>query len=186
MLATIYDVREFDEYTIEEIDGFIKEYKEQLVGSAIFTKSKTFISKFISWVQGIKKRAPYIPSHVAQIIEIGDTLYLFDMKPPRASYQLLREYLINTFDNFRIVLRNYNLDKNQFCKFILEHTNKPYPYLSAIRSYFSKRPTKRSHCSELMLKALQNQHLFKNINTEVTPLELYELLTTTSFTYEEE
>lgn len=157
---------------------WIYEYKQQLIGSAVFTKCDKFGSKLVSWAQKIhdKSKEEFIPSHTASIIEYDGELYLFDMKPPKASIQKLTRYLLSTDDEYILVLRDFPLDTFMFSQNLIYHIGEFYAYLSAIRSVFNKRQTKYvRHCSEMHLTELQKQGLYTNVNREITPNELLTL-----------
>ena len=97
---------------------WIHEHKQALIGSAVFTKNNTFGSKLVSWAQKVhdKSKDEFIPSHTASIIEKDGDLYLFDMKPPKASVQPLTRYLLATDDEYILVLRNFPIDTKIFRK----------------------------------------------------------------------
>lgn len=153
--------------------------RAQLIGSAIFTQNDSLTSKIVRWAESWRcDEGGFIPSHTGSIIEYKNDLYIFDMKPMRASVQPLYDYLLNTDDKYAIVLRNFNLDTKMFSLNVAEHIGEFYPFLSAIRSVFTKRQTKWvRHCSELHLRELQKQGLFTDLNPEITPDELYHALT---------
>ena len=168
----------FKEISLKEINKFISKNYKKLIGSAIFTKNNSIVSKIVSFAEskGIKNK--FIPSHTGSIIEYNYTLYLFDMKPPKAKMQLLADYLLKTNDEFELIIRDFDLDTKMFSANIAYHNGEFYPYLSALRSVFTKSQSKwRTHCSELHFRELQKQDLFLGINPEITPDELYNLLT---------
>lgn len=157
---------------------WVHEHKQALIGSAVFTKNNTFGSKLVSWAQKVhdKSKDEFIPSHTASIIEKDGDLYLFDMKPPKASIQPLTRYLLATDDDYVLMLRNFPLDTFMFSQNMIYHIGEFYAYLSALRSVFTKRQTKFvNHCSELHFRELQKQGLYPNVNPEITPNELLEL-----------
>jgi hypothetical protein len=157
---------------------WVYEHKEQLIGSAVFTKNNKLGSKLVSWAQKIhdKSKEEFIPSHTASIIEKDGDLYLFDMKPPKASIQPLTRYLLATDDDYVLMLRNFPLDTFMFSQNMIYHIGEFYAYLSALRSVLTKRDTKFvNHCSELHFRELQKQGLYPNINPEITPNELLTL-----------
>lgn len=157
---------------------WVHEHKKELVGSAIFTKNNSLCSKIVSWAEKIhdKSKEVFIPSHTGSIIEKDGELYIFDMKPPKASVQPLTRYLLATNDDYVLMLRNFPLDTFMFSQNMIYHIGEFYAYLSALRSVLTKRQTKYvNHCSELHLRELQRQNLFLSINPEITPNELLEL-----------
>lgn len=168
----------FKDLTPEQLDGWIKMNREQLIGSAIFTSANKLTAKIIRWVEGLKcKKKGFIPSHTGAIIEYMNDLYIFDVKPLRSSVQPLKDYLLNTDDDYILVLRNFELDTKMFSLNCIYHIGDFYPFMSAIRSVFTKRQTKNAqHCSEFYLRELQKQGLFPYTNAEISPDELLHLL----------
>lgn len=164
--------------TREQIRLWIDTHRQQLIVSAIFTKGTGIGANLVVWAESwTDKSKGFKPSHTGSIIEKDGEILIMDMKPPRASTQSLEEYLWLTKENYVIVLRDFDLDLNMFSKNILSHVGQGYPYMSAIRSVFSKRPTQwANHCSELHLRELQKQDLFTNVNPEITPDELLHVL----------
>lgn len=157
---------------------WIHEHKQQLIGSAIFTRNNKLGSRLVSWVQRIhdKTKDKFVPSHTGSIIEKDGELLLFDMKPPKASVQPLTRYLLATDDEYILVLRDFELDTFMFSQNMIFHIGEFYAYLSALRSVFTKRQTKFvRHCSEMHLTELQKQGLFLEVNREITPNELLTL-----------
>lgn len=149
--------------------------RERLIGSAIFTKNKSVTSKLVRWAEKWHcKDNCFVPSHTGSIIDYNGELHIFDMKPMRAKIQPLADYLLNTKEEFRLVLRNFMLDTKMFSINIAEHIGEFYPYMSAVRSVFTKRQSKWTrHCSELHLRELQKQGIITDLNPEITPDELY-------------
>ena len=179
MKVQIHDYNFFEKMTKEQITNYCKAHELELVGSAIFVKNKAFISKVISWVcSGKAESKDFVPSHVGSLIFAGGYVYLFDMKPPRPTLTRLDEYLSQTKDNFILVMRNFNVNTEKFSLEILSRINKPYGYLSAIQSAFKYMFWGfKEHCSEIHLKALQAQGLFKKYNAnKTTPEDLKEIL----------
>lgn len=154
-------------------------HKQGLIGSAIFTSNESFISKLVSWAESIKnKDAEFKPSHVGSIVEQDNNLFVFNMQPPRASMTPLSNFLLYTNCDYKLVLRDFDINTQMFSANLIFHLGEFYAYLSALRSVFTKRRTKYvRHCSEMHITELQKQGLFTDFNPECTPLELYELLT---------
>lgn len=173
----------FDGMKSEDLDKWLEFNRERLIGSAIFTKNESFTSKLVRWGEKhlfakCKDNHCFVPSHTGSIIEYAGGLYIFDMKPLRASVQPLKDYLLNTDDEFVLVLRDFSLNTQMFSLNLQFHIGDWYPYMSAIRSVFTKRQTKsRRHCSEIYLIELKKQGLFQDVNSEITPDELLHLLT---------
>lgn len=163
----------------EQIGQFCNLNEFRLVGSALFAKNKSFVSKLVSWVcKGKAKDEIFVPSHVGSLILCGGHVYLFDMKPPKPTLTKFEDYLANTKDEYLLVMRNFTLDTEAFSLGILSRVNQRYGYLSAIQSAFKYLwyPL-REHCSEIHLKELQKQGLFKEEDAnETTPEDLKEIL----------
>ncbi len=163
----------------DDIRLWIDTHKAQLIGSAIFTRGTTLGAKLVTWAEGwtCPNKKGFCPSHTGSIVERDGEVLIFDMKPPRASVQSLEKYLWSTKEDFLIILRDFELDADMFSKTILDHEGQGYPYMSAIRSVFTKRTTKwNNHCSELHLRNLQLQEFYKDVNAEITPDELMHLM----------
>lgn len=179
MVVHVHHNTAFENMTKEQLEQFCILREFALVGSAVFVKNKAFISKIISWVcLGKAESKDFVPSHVGSLILAGGHVYLFDMKPPRPTLTRFDEYLANTKDEFILVMRNFYLDTEKFSLEILKRYNKPYGYLSAIQSAFKYLWWGfKEHCSEIHLKALQAQGLFKEYDAnKTTPEDLKEIL----------
>ena len=176
-MSRIYNKSEFVNMTPDALNLWISWHKEKLAGSAIFTSSNSLVSKVVSWAESWGKKAEFKPSHVGSIVEKDGNIYVFNMQPIRASMTPLANFLLHSNCDYKLVLRDFDLNTTWFSEDIIFHLGEFYPYLSAIRSVFTKRDTKFvSHCSELHVRNLIKQGLFKDFNPECTPLELYELL----------
>ena len=176
--VVIFNKEYFQRMSFGEIEAWIEAIKKELVGSAIFTKNNSITSKIVQWAEGWKcKENDFKPSHTGSIIKKDNEIYIFDMKPPKSSIQPLAEYLLLTKDDYLLVMRNFKLNTKMFSANISYHIGEFYPYLSAIRSVFTKRRTKYvRHCSEMHLTESQKQGLFLDVNPEITPDELLHLL----------
>lgn len=176
---TYHNNTAFAGMTKAEIEQFCILNEFQLIGSALFTKNKSFISKVVSWVcKGKAKNQKFIPSHVGSIVLAGGHVYLFDMKPPKPTLTRLDKYLATTKDEYLLVMRNFALNTETFSINIINRMNERYGYLSAIQSAFKYLwyPL-REHCSEIHLKELQAQGLFNAYNAnKTTPEDLKEIL----------
>ena len=176
-MTRVLNKDEFINMKPEMLDAWITWHKNKLVGSAVFTSSNSFVSKLVSWAESWGKDADFKPSHVGSIVEKDGNLFVFDMMPPRATMTPLANFLLYSDCDYKLVLRDFDLNTKWFSEDIIYHLNEFYPYLSAIRSVFTKRNTKFvTHCSELHIRNLIKQGLFTDFNPECTPLELYELL----------
>lgn len=148
---------------------------DRLIGSAVFTKNNSVTSKIVRWAEAWKcEDKEFIPSHTGSIIDYEGQLCIFDMKPLKAKIQPLGDYLLNPKEEYALVLRDFKLDTRMFSLNIAEHIGEFYPFMSAVRSVFTKRQSKwRRHCSELHLRELQKQGILTNLNPEITPDELF-------------
>ena len=178
-MAKIHFNTAFEGMSEQDINTWIVFNRKRLIGSAIFTCNDSFTSKVVRWAEnwGEKDKEKFTPSHTGSIIEYEKQLYVFDMKPMKATITSLSNYLLNTRDVYVLVLRDFKLDERMFSLNIAEHIGEFYPFMSAIRSVFTKRQSKwRTHCSELHLRELQKQGVLKGLNPEITPDELYKEL----------
>ena len=182
MKVEIITKEQIQKLSDDALEAWLKLNRERLIGSAVFTKQDTLSSKLVRWGEKhlfakCKTNDCFVPSHTGSIINCSGTLNIFDMKPPRASIQPLFDYLKYTDEDYVIVLRDFPLNTEMFSFNLRFHVGESYPYLSALRSVFTKRQSKwRRHCSEMHLRELQKQDLFKDVNPEITPDELYHLL----------
>ena len=171
----------FKGMTFEQIQEWISLYQDRLVGSAIFTKNNTLGSKLVRWGEThlfakTSKHSGFVPSHTGSIIYYNNDVYIFDMKPPRASVQPLAEYLFSTDEDYVLVLRDFPIDTRMFSLNLQFYIGKFYPYFSALRSVFTKRQSKwNMHCSELHARmlALCGHKFPEDFNFECTPDELF-------------
>lgn len=172
----------FKDISEEELDKWLDFNKTRLIGSAIFTCKDSLTSNLVRWGERhlfakTGDKSSFVPSHTGSIINYTGKLYIFDMKPLRASVQPLKEYLLYTDEDYCLVMRDFPLDTAMFSLNLQFHIGDFYPYLSALRSVFTKRKTKNSrHCSECHLIELQKQGIYKDVNPEITPEELFKLL----------
>lgn len=178
MTVQIFTNKDFEHLSMYALDNWLKFNRNQLIGSAVFTKNNSIVSKIVSWAEHFKcSHREFIPSHTGSIIWYKDDLYLFNMKPLKSSVISLREYLFTTTDTYELVMRDFDLDTKMFSANVAEHIGEFYPFMSAIRSVFTKRQSKwRNHCSELHLRELQKQGILTFLNPEITPDELYHVL----------
>lgn len=169
----------FKGMTREKIELWIKLNKRKLVGSAIFSRNDSLVSKLVQWAEKLHEESnKFVPSHVGGIVEYEGKLYVIDMIPPMCKSTPLVDYLLNSKSDYAVVIRDFRLSGKMFSKNLIEYNGTLYPFLSAIRSVFTKRESKlKKHCSELVLREYQKQNLFKNVNPEITPLELWNLMT---------
>lgn len=176
-MLRVFDNHFFSKLNRDEIKQWIKNNYTLLIGSAIFTKNNSITSKVVRWAESWKcEDKSFIPSHTGSIIEYNNEIYIFDMKPLRASVQPLLDYLCDTKDDYKIILRNFEINTHTFNSLIIDKIGELYPFMSAIRSVFTKRRTKyKQHCSEAHARCLKlSGYEFKEgFNFECTPEELY-------------
>lgn len=166
----------------DDLEKWLSFNKTRLIGSAIFTCQDSLTSKLVRWGERHLFAKPeevtkFVPSHTGSIIEYMGELHIFDMKPLRASVQPLKDYLLYTDEDYCLVLRDFPIDTVMFSLNLQFHIGDWYPYMSALRSVFTKRQSKyANHCSEMHLRELQKQGLYKELNPEITPDELFQVL----------
>jgi len=172
----------FQNISEEDLIKWLEFNKTRLIGSAIFTCQDSLTSKLVRWGERHLFAKPeeitkFVPSHTGSIIEYAGDLYIFDMKPLRASVQPLKEYLLYTNEDYCLVLRDFPLNTQMFSLNMQFHIGDWYPYMSALRSVFTKWQTKNArHCSEMHIRELQKQGIYKDLNPEITPDELFQVL----------
>lgn len=179
-MAKVHFYTAFKSMSKQDLNTWIVFNRKRLIGSAVFTCNDSFTSKVVRWAEnwGEKDKEKFTPSHTGSIIEYDKKLYVFDMKPLKATITPLSNYLLYTDDIYALVLRDFQLDGRMFSLNIAEHIGEFYPFMSAVRSVFTKRQSKwRTHCSELHLRELQKQGILTKLNPEITPDELYEVMT---------
>jgi|GEM_PF-1691270 len=158
---------------------FLDVNRLKLAGSAVFTRNKSLVSKIVSSVcRGKCDKEEWIPSHVGSLVLMGGGVYLFDMKPPKATLTKLKNYIKETNDDFIIVMRDFELDVEKFSFNICDRNKNYYGYISAVQSAFKWLwyPL-REHCSEIHLKELNEQKLFTQYKpNNTTPKDLLEIL----------
>lgn len=175
MIKQIHYNTAFNNMTLEQIEKWISLYRERLIGSAVFTKNNSLTSKVVRWAENWGRKCnTFTPSHTGSIIEYDNNIYLFDMKPLKAKITPLSEYIYNTKDEFAIIIRDFELDTFMFSQNIAYHIGEFYPFISAIGSVIPFFETKyRNHCSELHLRELQKQGIYKELIPEITPDNLF-------------
>lgn len=179
----IYYNKDFSGMQKKNIKKWINLYKKQLAGSAMFTRNNSFVSKIVSWASKINSDEVFVPSHTASLILIGESIYVFDMKPPEPTLTLLEDYIFSTKDVFQIFLRDFELNIDIFSKNIVERMNRKYPLFSAFQSVFKKisfqwskdinKKDRAEHCSEVHLVELQRQGYYLEYDAnDTTPEDL--------------
>lgn len=179
-MVEIYSNEYFKHLSKDELISWIEYNKYKLIGSALFTKNNSLTSKVVRWAEnwGEKDKNKFTPSHTGSIIEYNNDVYVFDMKPMKATVTPLLDYILNTKDEYRLVLRDFLIDGRMFSLNISYKIGDWYPFMSAIRSVFTKRKSKyKQHCSEAHLAQLQLQGKYLELNPEIAPDELYYAMT---------
>lgn len=161
---------------------FLKDNYNSLIGGQVFTIGTTWLVPVIRQITKHFAKHDYVPSHVGQIINIGNVLFVVNVVPPKVDYIELSEYIMNTDEDFRIVFRgeNFTLDTARYSYEVSTLVGKDYGYFSALQSGIKGLgwiPNKKIHCSEAAVMFLQNQGYFKGIKADdVTPVEAYNLM----------
>ncbi len=173
------------------IENFIKENRESLQGSALFTRNSSLISKMVCHACQGKcevKGEHFIPSHIASIYEdVGEDgnveLYLLDIKPPISTRQKLIDYLNSSKDDFVIFERFFPIDIRQFNNYMKKRVGLIYGLLSAVQSIFKNFTIKHGmHCSENYIYAYNQQGFMFDINAnKSTPDSLLHYLINTEY-----
>lgn len=176
----IYSNKDFAKMSLGDIRDFVVKNRRRLIGSAVFTRNKSVISRLICYVsKGREPDAIFVPSHTGSIIGLRGEVFCFDMKPPEGKITSLVEYLSTTEDEFRLVVPDFLLNDSAFSDFISKRIGQSYGYVSALQSAFrGLRWGSSEHCSEIHLKALQAQGLFVEYDAnKTTPFDLVHILT---------
>ena len=168
----------FKDMSYAAIIEWVDKHQPELEGGALFVSATSFFGAIIKWFERRgQHHYGFTPSHVGSLVIKDGQLALFDMKPLFARTQDLAHYLATTNEEYVLMPRHFELDVQRFSKEILKYDGTLYPFLSAISSVFHKFPSKRrKHCSELHLACLQHQGLYRDVNSEITPDELYKLM----------
>lgn len=177
-MTRVYYKQDFVGMSQLEIEMWIKFNYQRLIGSAIFTKSNSVVSKIVQWAERWRnKEDRFVPSHTGSLVEKNGYIYIMDVKPPKNTVQPLSYYLAYTEEDYAIVMRDFDIDTKLFSLNILERVGEWYPIMSAVRSVFTKRKTAyKSHCSEHHARTLQRlgYEFPKEFNLECTPDELFQ------------
>lgn len=180
-MRVIYTKNYFRSLSESELDYWLRTHRLRLIGSAVFTKGCGLTAKLVAWAEGWRcpDKSTFVPTHTGSIIEKNGETLIFDMKPPKARTQNLKKYLLSTKEDFVLILRDAKIDTKMFVRNLLNEVGRGYPYMSAIRSVFTKRETKwNCHCSELHARELQlcGYEFDASFKLECTPDELFHYL----------
>lgn len=169
-------------------EKFVSHNRKKLIGGSVFTSGSNIISRLISKFTK-KGNDDFTPSHVGQIIKINDVIYVFDMKPPVPKITEIHQWIREQKDDFKVILRPYDIDADKFSINVIKRANKRYPFWSAIQCLLKinyELPTpkdedeaiakKAEHCSEITIVEYQKCGYFKDINAnKATPESVFEL-----------
>lgn len=171
----------FKGFSKVKLNRWILKHRKELSCGALFTYSSEGISPLIKKVTKKYARSSFCPTHVGQIIQVGQEIMVFNQIPPKGELSLLSDYIFNASFDFEIVtFLDNNFDGFQYSKYVLTHNGEKYGYFSAVQSgikclrwiYNHKR-----HCSEIQCLALQHQGFFKYVKADdQTPIDVYNLL----------
>lgn len=162
------------------LDKWIDENHDRLIGSCIFTKKpQNIISRLIArCTTGSSFKNEFVPSHAVTIFEKDGEIKILNIISPKAVVESLKEYLEKFEGNYIIYLRDYKVDTERFSQNAASLEGTKYGFLSAAQSVFKGIEFKsRYHCSEVQMLELQKEGLFKGINAnKITPNTLMHLL----------
>lgn len=153
----------------------------ELATASVFTRSGGWLSptiEFLTRRECIEK--DFIPSHIGNVILLNSKLYIFNQKPPKASIIELYDYIMETKDDFKIVIIDeHKIDISQFSYDLFCCVEEKYGYLSALQCLKGLRwlPQKTRHCSEIATMEYQKWGYFEDIKADDTsPAKLYSLM----------
>lgn len=166
------------------LDNWLKENHEKLIGSVVFVREdNNIVASIINTLsKGSSYKNEFIPAHTATIFEQNGELKIIDIVSPRAKIKDLKEYLTKEKgkENSRyiIYLRDFDIDTKALSKSAAAFEGKKYSFYSAFQSILRKTDKEKGiHCSEVTTILLQEQGLFKNVDSnKITPNTLLHLL----------
>lgn len=163
-----------------KLNRWIFTKRNELKTGALFTYADNKLGKLIKHFT--KKHAidfSFIPSHVGNIIIIGEDVYVMNIIPPKSTLTRLADYICNADFEYKIICFN-DVDAEKYAVDTLKENNKNYGYLSAFQCAFKGLqwlPNLKQHCSEYFIRCLQNQGYFKQIKADdISPVQAYNLL----------
>lgn len=167
------------------LDDWIKQNKEQLIGSCCFTKkgNDLFADIIANFTTGSSLPNEFIPAHIGSIFEKNGELRVLNIVAPKASTISLKEYISNYKGKFLLYLRDYKINTDEFSKQMQKYEGMEYSYLSAIQTLFRNFNIKEGiHCSEAQVLAMQRQGLLKGVDAnKITPTTLLRVLMNEKF-----
>ncbi len=179
-LAQIDNIYSKNYFKNIDLNKWISDNKEKLVGSCVFIKNKSdILSVLISKLtRGTCIQDQFIPSHIGTIFEKDGNIKILNMVIPKAKVENLEDYLNNPKNNFILYLRDYNINNENFSKSIESYEGMSYGYLSAFQTLFKKVEFEKGlHCSEIHIIEMQKEGYFKGVNAnKITPNTLLHLL----------
>lgn len=166
------------------LDNWLKTNHEKLIGSVVFVREdNNIVSSIINTLsKGSSLKNEFIPAHTAVIFEKDGELKIIDVVSPKAQVKNLKDYLTlekgKDDSKYIICLRDYEVDTKALSKSAASFEGKKYSLYSAFQSIFKKIDKEKGiHCSEVSVILLQEQGLFKTINSnKITPNTLLHLL----------
>lgn len=161
-----------------DIDKWVENNKEVLVGSCLFDTNSSPMSKIIRIFTN-QSDCEYVPTHAASIYEDDNgQIKVMQIKPPKVVVEDLASYLKNTKNDYVIYLRDFNIDKKTFSESVKKDEGRIYGYLSAAQSVSDLINFDFGlHCSESYIQQLQKQGMFKNVDANnITPHTLFHML----------
>lgn len=167
------------------LDDWIKQNKEQLIGSCCFTKkgNDLFADIISNFTTGSSLPNEFIPAHIGSIFEKDGELKVLNIVAPKASTISLKEYISNYKGKFLLYLRDYKINTKEFSTQMEKYIGMEYSYLSAIQTLFRNLNIKEGiHCSEAQVLEMQRQGLLKGVDAnKITPTTLLRVLMNEKF-----
>lgn len=162
------------------LDNWIAENQEKLVGSCIFTQKDDELSKLIvAFTTGSSYKNEFVPSHTATIFEKNGEMKILNILAPKATVSSLKDFLKNFKGRYILYLRDYNINPERFSESVASYEGMKYGFLSAMQSVLIKgiEFKKGYHCSEVQVLEMQKEGLLKGIDAnKITPNTLMHLL----------
>lgn len=181
MNTKIYAKKIFKGFSKVKFNRWILKHKKELVTGAIFTYTDKKLGKLIKHFTQKHKidETGFIPTHVGNIILIGEEIFVMNIMPPKNSIMPLVDFIYNADFDYQIVTFD-GIDAEQYANDSLKENNKPYGYLSAVQCAFKALnwlPNRKSHCSEYFIKCLQNQGFYTDVKADdISPIQALNLL----------
>lgn len=163
------------------LNRWILQHRKELSCGALFTYTTKGLSPIIKKVEKKYSHGDFIPTHVGQIIQVGEEVMVFNQTPPKGELTRLADYIYKADFDFEIVTFSDNdFNAEQYAQDVLRFNGRNYGYFSALQSglkFLRFIPNIKKHCSEIQTQCLQNQGYFTNVNADdMTPMDIYNLL----------